>query len=159
MCCGGICVNAQNDILNCGTCGHTCTETQPYCHKGVCEEAPCSGATCSGAEFCCGNTCCSAGELCCDVYGPVVLLLPQCTMPVGGTCPVGCTGCVCASPDTPIATPLGDRHIADLAVGDLVYTVDHDAIVAVPVLRVNRAPVHDHYVVPPPPDRRRARLR
>src|SRR5271170_849205 len=68
-------------------------------------------------------------------------------MPVGGTCPVGCTGCVCASPDTPIATPRGDRPIADLAVGDLVYTVDHDAIVAVPVLRVNRAPVHDHHVV------------
>ncbi len=60
---------------------------------------------------------------------------------------MGCTGCVCASPDTPIATPQGERPIADIAVGDLVYSVDHDAVVAVPVLRVNRAPVHDHHVV------------
>jgi hypothetical protein len=66
---------------------------------------------------------------------------------VNGTCPVGCTACICASPDTPIATPLGNRPIADLAAGDLVYSVDHDAIVAVPVLRTNRAPVHDHRVV------------
>jgi hypothetical protein len=54
---------------------------------------------------------------------------------------------VCASPDTPIATPGGNRHIADLAVGDLVYSVEHEAVVAVPVLRVNRTPVHDHHVV------------
>jgi hypothetical protein len=66
---------------------------------------------------------------------------------VSGTCPGGCTGCVCASPDTPIATPQGDRPIADLEVGDLVYSVEHDAIVAVPIVRTNRAPVHDHHVV------------
>jgi hypothetical protein len=32
-------------------------------------------------------------------------------------------------------------------VGDLVYSVEHDAVVAVPILRVNRAPVHDHHVM------------
>jgi hypothetical protein len=64
-----------------------------------------------------------------------------------GTCPLGCAACVCASPDTPIATPQGERPIADLAVGDLVYSVEHDAVVAVPILRVNRAPVHDHHVM------------
>jgi len=68
-------------------------------------------------------------------------------MPVNNTCPQGCLGCVCASPDTPIATPGGERPIADLAVGDLVYSVEHDAVVAVPVARVNRTPVHDHHVV------------
>src|SRR6185369_2077370 len=52
-----------------------------------------------------------------------------------------------ASPDTPIATPLGDRPIAELAPGDLVFSVDHDAVVAVPIARVNRAPVRDHHVV------------
>jgi hypothetical protein len=66
---------------------------------------------------------------------------------MNGTCPGGCTACVCASPDTPIATPSGDRPIAGLAAGDLVYSVDHDAIVAVPVLRTHRASVHDHHVV------------
>jgi hypothetical protein len=72
---------------------------------------------------------------------------PQCTKPENGTCPKGCPQCVCASPDTPIATPGGDRAIADLAVGDLVYSVQGGAIVAVPIARVNRAPVHDHHVV------------
>ncbi len=147
MCCDGVCANLENDILNCGVCANKCTGAHPYCHQGVCEEAPCSGGNCSSAAFCCGTACCGAGDLCCDFYGPVVLSTPQCTTPVNGTCPVGCTACVCASPDTPIATPLGDRAIADLAPGDLVYTVDHDAIVAVPLLRVNRTPVHDHHVV------------
>jgi hypothetical protein len=40
---------------------------------------------------------------------------------------------VCASPDTPIATPSGERHIADLRVGDLVYTIEGDAIRAVAI--------------------------
>jgi hypothetical protein len=54
---------------------------------------------------------------------------------------------VCASPDTPIATPDGERPIVELAVGDLVYSVENDAVVAVPIARVNRAPVRDHHVV------------
>jgi hypothetical protein len=54
---------------------------------------------------------------------------------------------VCASPDTPIATPYGERPIVELEVGDMVYSVEHDAIVAVPIARVNRAPVRDHHVV------------
>jgi hypothetical protein len=54
---------------------------------------------------------------------------------------------VCASPDTPIATPEGDRSIADLNVGDLVYSVDGDAIRSVPILRVGRTPVLDHRIV------------
>jgi hypothetical protein len=72
---------------------------------------------------------------------------PMCTQPVGGTCPKGCPLCKCASPDTPIATPLGDRPIAELAPGDLVYSVDHDAIVAVPVARTHSTPAPHHHVV------------
>lgn len=54
---------------------------------------------------------------------------------------------VCASPDTPIATPDGDRPIADLRVGDLVYTVESDAIRPVPIVLVGRTPVANHQVV------------
>jgi hypothetical protein len=139
-------VNPKNDILNCGTCGNKCTGADPYCGIGTCGTPPCTGGpTCAGAQFCCGSQCCNAGELCCDVQAGASML--SCQKPENGTCPKGCTACVCASPDTPIATPYGDRHIADLAVGDLVYSVDRDAVVAVPVLRTNRAPVHDHHVV------------
>jgi hypothetical protein len=64
-----------------------------------------------------------------------------------GTCPRGCLACECASPDTPIATPTGDRPLAELTPGDLVYSVRGQAIVAVPILRVNKVPVHDHHVI------------
>jgi hypothetical protein len=46
-----------------------------------------------------------------------------------------------------IATPLGERRIADLVPGDLVYSVDHDAIVAVALARVSRTPVVHHSVM------------
>jgi hypothetical protein len=146
LCCGNTCVNNKNDILNCGTCGTKCMGANPFCDNGKCATPPCMGGpNCTGAQTCCGSQCCKAGELCCDVQAGASML--SCQQPVNGTCPKGCPMCVCASPETPIATPRGDRHIADLAVGDLVYSVDHDAIVAVPLLRINRAPVHDHHVV------------
>jgi hypothetical protein len=74
---------------------------------------------------------------------------PHCQAPdpQTGTCDKGCPACVCASPDTPIATPTGERRIADLRVGDLVYSVEGEAVVAVPLVKVNRAPVHGHRVV------------
>jgi hypothetical protein len=92
-----------------------------------------------------------------------------CALPEGTNCPqsscfyltgtnVRCTGgfwrwsapniCpVCASPDTPVATPSGDRPIAELGVGDLVYSVDGAAIRAVPIARINQTPVSGHQVV------------
>jgi hypothetical protein len=55
---------------------------------------------------------------------------------------------VCASPDTPIATPSGERPTADLQVGDLVYSVEHDAVVVgVPIARVRRVHVEHHSVL------------
>ena len=51
---------------------------------------------------------------------------------------------VCASPETLIATPLGERHIADLPPGDLVFSADHLALRAVPILGVNKTPVSHH---------------
>jgi hypothetical protein len=55
--------------------------------------------------------------------------------------------CMCASPDTPIATPQGERPIASLVVGDLVDSIDHGRRVAVPLLRVHRTPVTRHVVM------------
>src|SRR5260370_42561738 len=46
-----------------------------------------------------------------------------------------------------MATPDGDRPIASLRVGDLVYSVDHEAIVAVPLVLVGRTPVAAHHVM------------
>ena len=54
---------------------------------------------------------------------------------------------MCASPDTAIATPRGERAIATLAVGDLVYTVDQGAIVAEPIVLVHQQPATHHHVV------------
>jgi hypothetical protein len=58
-----------------------------------------------------------------------------------------CIPHVCAAPDTPIATPDGERAIADLRVGDLVYSVDGRALRPVPVARVRSQEVHDHRIV------------
>ncbi len=54
---------------------------------------------------------------------------------------------ICAAPDTAIATPSGPRAIASLRVGELVYSVDHGAIVAVPIARTGSTPVVNHRVV------------
>lgn len=60
---------------------------------------------------------------------------------------MGCAPlCNCASPDTPIATPSGEKAIASLRVGDLVYSVDDGAIKVVSILRIHRTPVSQHRV-------------
>lgn len=144
-CCDGECVNLANDINNCGACGVVCEGDSPYCAGSTCEVAPCTGDSCGAGETCCGSECCGAGELCCLVnQGPSVL---GCFEPVNGTCPQGCPNCDCAAPDTPIATPTGERPIASLAVGDLVYSVDEHGIVVVPIVQVNRVHVENHHVM------------
>ena len=145
-CCNGSCVNLTNDINNCGTCGTACTGTNPFCNNGTCGTPPCTGATCGGGQFCCGGGCCTTGQLCCNVPGPVTGG-PQCATPVNGTCPVGCPLCVCASPDTPIATPRGARPIVSLREGDLVFSVDHGRVVTVPVLETKQIAVSNRHVV------------
>jgi hypothetical protein len=56
-------------------------------------------------------------------------------------------GGICASPDTPIATPDGDKPIASLHAGDLVYSVDRRVVRAVRLLDATRRAVHDHHVM------------
>jgi hypothetical protein len=61
---------------------------------------------------------------------------------------MGCAPlCICASPDTPIATPEGDKPIADLRVGDMVYSVDQGSVRPVPIVRTSRVVVRSHHVV------------
>jgi hypothetical protein len=143
-CCNGTCINPNNDILNCGVCGHACDGPTPFCN-GACVTPPCTGAACSNPAFCCGDQCCNAGQLCCDVPGPVERG-PLCTDPVDGTCPKGCPACRCTSPDTPIATPEGSRPIASLRRGDYVYSVAGGRVAVVRVREVRRVPASHHVV-------------
>jgi hypothetical protein len=54
---------------------------------------------------------------------------------------------ICASADTLIATPNGQRSIASLRTGELVYSVDQGAISPVPILRIASTPVSNHRMV------------
>lgn len=146
QCCAGGCVNNANDPRNCGGCGVSCTG-DTYCTGGRCEPRPCT-TTCPMGTTCCAGACCAAGQLCCDPQGPIDRG-PVCTAPDDrGTCPMGCAPlCICASPDTPIATPSGERPIAGLRIGDLVYSADHAGVIVVPILQTNRTPVRQHQVV------------
>ena len=80
----------------------------------------------------------------------------ECEVPTGATgngcCECGedgtCTNfCRCAAPDTPVATPAGERPIADIAVGDLVLSLHRGELVAVPVRQVHHTAVRDHAMV------------
>lgn len=144
-CCANHCVNLMNDPQNCGKCDARCTGNT-YCTGGHCVPVPCS-TTCSSGT-CCGTQCCTGGQLCCDPQGPLDRG-PECETPNNqGTCPMGCAPlCVCASPDTPIATPSGDVPIAKLKKGDLVYSVDHGRVRLAPIVETIRTPVSHHRVV------------
>jgi len=145
VCCEGQCINPANDPQNCGVCGKLCANGT-YCGAGECVTPPCE-ATCAG-DSCCGMECCAAGQLCCDPQGPLSAG-PHCVAPSEtGTCPMGCAPlCVCAAPDTPIATPQGERSIASLRVGDLVYSVDARGVTVVPIVAVKRTEVSRHHVM------------
>lgn len=142
-CCSERCVNTANNPLHCGACGVECSGDEPFC-QGSCVPRPC-GTTCGDDQTCCGGACCTTGQLCC--LRQVGATQPFCTAPEHGTCPPGIPGSDCAAPNTPIATPSGERAIAELQPGDIVYSIHRSAIVAVPILRVHRTPVHGHRVM------------
>ena len=75
------------------------------------------------------------------------ITVTMCIEPENGMCPYGCPTCVCASPDTSIATPDGERPISDLLVGDLVYSVHQNKVMPRAVLEVRVNPVFNHSVV------------
>lgn len=88
----------------------------------------------------CQATGCPDGEECCD---PGVPCSPSCA-PIG-KCPV----CPydCDSPDTPVATPDGDRPIAELREGDFVLSIDRGEVRAVPIVALRQHAVSDHHAV------------
>lgn len=87
------------------------------------------------------------GQLCCLVPGPIGENLGCFDPNAAGTCPTGCATCQCTAPDTPIATPNGDRPIQSLKEGDLVYSVHRGAVVVVPVRKTQRMAVTNHFMV------------
>jgi hypothetical protein len=130
--------------IDCPT-GQTCIGAMPTaCNStapdivGTCGVEECAGGDCPSSS---GPGCtCSDGEQCIEATG----------QSGNGWCRGDdgtCWACKCAAPDTPIATPGGERRIADLRPGDLVYSVDGEAIRAVPIARVNRTPVQNHHVL------------
>jgi hypothetical protein len=151
------------------SCGDSCTVCEPGdtdCSETAEVKACTGGGDCiSAALVDCvapdpcdlGSDTCAAGQTCCAVgrCGPVVTDQGVCEPadPSSGNCmPCACEsqpgGCpICNSPDTPIATPLGDRPIAELREGDLVLSLHRGALVAVPVIATRQALVHDHAVV------------
>jgi hypothetical protein len=146
-CCGSTCINPNNDILNCGSCNHRCSGSSPFCDRGSCGVAPCEAdaAACqSGGGACCASQCCTGGQICCRIMAGAEATL--CADPVNGTCPAGCPACLCASPDTSIATPEGPRRIDALRAGDLVYSVDHGEFVVVPIEATQRIKAQRHLV-------------
>lgn len=147
ICCDGVWVDPRSDRLDCGGCGTVCEGATPFCDQGTCAEVPCESPPCNGDQSCCGSQCCDPGMICCTINGPVESG-PGCVPPTEtGSCPGGRAPlCQCAAPETPVATPTGDRPIAALVPGDLVYSIDHGATTVVPIARVQRVRVHDHRV-------------
>jgi hypothetical protein len=53
----------------------------------------------------------------------------------------------CNAPDTLIATPSGNRPIASLAPGDLVYSIHQGQVSIVPIAETGRQAQRDHHVM------------
>lgn len=105
---------------------------------GSCTAEACPASDCLGSWS--AECTCSDGNQCVPATGPTGS--GQCRN-TDGTC----LACKCAAPDTAIATPSGERAIADLEPGELVYSVHGAEIRAVKILRVNRTPVSNHRVL------------
>ena len=101
-------------------------------HSTACRDNPCG----SGAL-----SCSCAASLCTGNPGA-----PSCISAAGLS--LSCRfDSVCASPETLIATPSGERRIVELVPGDLVYSVDRNGLQAVPLLRIGHTVVYNHHVI------------
>jgi hypothetical protein len=118
MCCSGECINPANDPMNCGACGTRCTGSTPYC-SNTCQAAPCLStgpASCAAdGGTCCGTSCCGAGQLCCDMEGPVAGYAACYTLTAEEpTCPQGCAPlCVSDREAKRDVEPVDDRAVLE----------------------------------------------
>ena len=167
----------ETSVNRCGDVGARCCVLDPSgcsISNTVANGDPCSGFSCSdgstpsyencppdcipdaGASAACAPGTCRISSTstgpCLPPGGPIGNVTPDGGPALDGCCGCGADGvcsavCICASPDTPIATPRGDRAIASLAVGDIVYSIDKGEKVAVPVRQTQRNPVSNHKVI------------
>ena len=168
--CGNSVCDASQRCCGPTECGHCIPAASGQACPAVCTSSSCgpSGAPCASNEICleleisvasmgtitsssCVTNPCGTQTLDCSCAGTICQDADATTAcgqayPTQGT--LLCTGGgKCAAPDTPIATPEGNVPIADLKPGDLVYSSDNGAMVAVPLLGVTRRPVSHHRVV------------
>ncbi len=96
----------------------------------------------------CGQPCCY-GAACTSDADCTDPATPHCGAVPGGMMCLNNLWCghICASPDTPVATPEGERPIASLRDGDLVFSMDQGVLRAVPIARTTRTAVRRHAVV------------
>jgi hypothetical protein len=162
-CCGlpecGYCINPDTSPAcatscprrACGDEGLECLSQQIGYPGELCVESEFTIGPSAERRWECQRNPCAIGTVDCDCAGDLCAELDPRTTCSG----VGleedtlrCTGGgPCNSPDTPIATPGGERAIASLEPGDLVYSMDRDSLSAVPVQRVGRTAVRRHEVV------------
>lgn len=100
-------------------------------HFYNCYDNPCGAAPLSCS--CAGNLCQGPGAAMCQSANNSTLFCQSQS--------------ICASPETPIATPTGERRIADILPGDLVYSEENNGLRAVPVLRIGQTRVYHHQVM------------
>jgi hypothetical protein len=127
------------------------------CEDGTCDSTGhCVPSACPSAWTCPENFDCDAASPGADRHGCVRrgctdASACDCGECVNGGCNDGpgyCGfACACAAPDTPVATPDGDRAISELRAGDLVYTVENGAVVVAPVALARRRPAPDGHRV------------
>jgi hypothetical protein len=151
--CGETCTLCAPDDAGCVETNDlkVCSGPNGTCFAGAIDCSPpaeCDLAgpnTCGELEVCCDSGRCgpvSSGEGRCEAADPTTGVCKPCAC---ASQPGGCPKC--NAPDTRIATPAGDRAIADLREGDLVLSMHRGALVAVPILRTRQMTVHDHAVV------------
>lgn len=166
-CCTRFSFCAPGETADCEGANVDCEAVTPLCepptfavsYSGTCYEGCVKVEDCAtppgagGSGGTSADVCPCDPDVCADTE-QMCLMNSDCVLasgPIGnGICrssDATCYQCKCASPDTPIATASGDRAIRDLRVGDLVYSVDHDATVLVPIRQVNRTPVSHHRVL------------
>lgn len=157
FCCGpsecGVCANLLSGpacpiacpASNCGPLGQPC-QTGQICLEIIVTAGPTQTTSSSCVTNPCGAQtldCSCAGNICQNARS--ITTCSQASPSQGSFVCMG--GGVCAAPDTPIATPEGNVPIANLRPGDMVYSSDNGALVAVPLLRVTQRPVKNHFVV------------